>query len=99
MPPLPALQISLAADHPSSILLLRDMASTTQMLLGVLVVDKKFSVLPVAVGLVAGHGDKAEDGRCLVEDDVHFLQGSVGCLWVEEVDHREDEGVAVEFTC
>jgi len=34
-----------------------------------------------------------EDVRRLLEDQVHLLQGSVSCLWEEEVDQREDEGI------
>ena len=72
---------------------LGDVACAAQVLLRVFVVDEKLAVLAVAVGLVAGDGDHVEDTGGLVEDGVHLLQRSVGGLWIEEVDNREDEGV------
>lgn len=69
-------------------------AGTTQVLLSVLVVDEELALLAVAVGLVAGNGDQVEHVVGLVEDCVHFLQRAVGGFGVEEIDDREDEGVA-----
>lgn len=92
MSTLSSLQISPSCEL--ALLLLGNIAGTAKMLLGVLVVDKKLAILAVAVGLVTGDRDDVEDTGCLVEDCVHFFQRSVGCLWVEEVYDREDEGVA-----
>jgi hypothetical protein len=30
-----------------------------------------------------------------LENSVHLFEGAVGCFGVEEVDHREDESVAI----
>ena len=75
-------------------LLFGNVAGAAHVLLGILVVDEELALLAVAVGLVAGDGDNIEDAGCLLEDDVHFLQGAVCGLGVEEVDDWEDECVA-----
>jgi hypothetical protein len=47
------------------------------------------------VWFLLGFLDDVEDAGCLAEDAVHFFEGAVGGLGVEEVDDREDEGVAI----
>lgn len=74
--------------------LLRDETSATKIFFGVLVVDEKFAVLTIAVGLVASDGDSIEYAVGLVEDRVHLFKRAVGSFRIEEVDNREDEGVA-----
>ena len=93
MTPLASLQLA-TSDELVVALLFGNVTGAAHVLLGVLIVDEELALLAVAVGLVAGDGDNAEDAGCLLEDDVHFLQGAVCCLGVEEVDDWEDECVA-----
>lgn len=86
--------LQLGTGSETALALLGDVAGTAQVLLGVFVVDEEFAVLAVAVGLVSGDGDHVENAGGLVEDGVHFLEGAVGGLGVEEVDDGEDERVA-----
>lgn len=95
MSALPDFQIACFIGH-LALRFLRDIASATQMLLGIFVVDEKLAVLAVAVGLVTGGRDHIENARCLVEDCVHLLQGAVCGFRVEEVNNGEDECVAIE---
>lgn len=76
-------------------LLLRHMAGAAHVFLGGLVVDEELAILAETVGLVAGDRDNVEDTATLLENCVHLLQGAVGSLGVEEVDHRKDESVTV----
>jgi hypothetical protein len=89
--------LQLGTGSEAALVLLGDVAGTTQVLLGDLIVDEKLALLSIAVGLVAGNGDNVENAGSLVEDGVHLFEGAVGGLWVEEVDDGEDKGVAVEY--
>lgn len=58
--------------------------------------------LELAVGVVAERlfdrdGHAVEDVAAFLEDGVHFLEGPVTRLWVEEVDDGDDEEVAVRI--
>jgi hypothetical protein len=53
------------------------------------------SVLVVAVWLVNGNGNAVEDVGGLLEDGIHFFQGTVASLRKEEVDAREHESVTM----
>ena len=74
--------------------LLGDMTSAALVVIRLFVVDKKLTLLAVAVRLVSGNANNREDGIGLTEDGVHLFERSVGCLWVEEVYSWEDDGVA-----
>jgi hypothetical protein len=87
--------LHVARSTTQLVILLCNIASAAQVLLGVLVVDEKLAVLAVAVGLVARNRNDIEYAGCLVEDCVHLLQGSIGSLRVEEVNDRNDECVAI----
>lgn len=50
------------------------------------------------MGLIAGDQDQIKDAASLVENSVHFFQGSVSRFGVEEVDNRENEGVALNVS-
>lgn len=80
-------------------LLMRNVTRASLMLLRLLVVDEQFTVLAIPTGFFLGDSHNREDGMRLVEDRVHFFEGSVGGFGVEEVDHGDDEGVAVRKTC
>jgi hypothetical protein len=75
--------------------LLADVAGTTEVFVGLGVVDEQFTVLAVATGFVGGNLDHVPDRGGLAEDGVHFFQRPVGGFRVEEVDDGEDEGVAI----
>lgn len=83
-----------AGDELGRAVLLGDVAGAAQVFRGVLVVDQELSVLAEAMGLVVSHGDHVEDVGGLEEDCVHLFQRPICGLGIEEVDHREDEGVA-----
>lgn len=85
--------LHLGTGSEATLALLGDVAGAAQVLLSVLVVDEEFAMLAVAVGLVAGDGDDVEDTSRLVEDGVHFFEGSVGGFGIEEVDDGEDKCV------
>ena len=70
-------------------------ASATDMFIRLVVVDEQLSVLSVTARLLAGTLYYVEDVCRLAEDGVHFLQGAVGGLRVEEVDDGDDEGVSL----
>lgn len=53
-------------------------------------------LLVVSVRFLERYGDHVEHIRRLLEDAVHFLERAIAGFWEEEVDHREDEGVAEE---
>lgn len=65
-----------------------------QMFFRLVVVDEQLSVLSVAARLLASVLYDVENGGCLAENGVHFLQGAVGGFRVEKVDHGDDEGVS-----
>jgi hypothetical protein len=48
------------------------------------------------VRFLLGSLDDVEDAGCFAEDAVHFFEGAVSRLGVEEVDDGEDEGVAID---
>ncbi len=57
------------------------------------VLDQDLTILAVAVRLGLGNPHHGQDTLGLVEDAVHLLEGPVRCLRVEEIHHREDEGI------
>lgn len=75
--------------------LLGDMTGATEVLFGVLIIDEELAVLAVAVGFVASDGDNVEYVTGLVKNRIHLFQRAVCSLGIEEVDHREDDGVAL----
>lgn len=61
------------------------------------VIDKQFAVFSISARLNVGllnNSEAALQARSLLEDDVHFFERAVGGFGVEEVDGREDEGIA-----
>ena len=66
------------------------------MLSRLFILNEYLSLLAIPPRLFLGDTDGAKDGCRLAEDGIHFLEGAVGCLGVEEVDDGEDEGVAVK---
>lgn len=55
----------------------------------------ELTVLIVTIRLLDGDLDDVEDIGGLLEDGVHFLQGTVACFWEEEVDCRKHKEIAV----
>jgi hypothetical protein len=53
------------------------------------------SVLVVAVWLMDGNANAVEDVGGLLEDGIHFFQGTIASLREEEVDTGEHESVAI----
>lgn len=84
----------LVLHHNSTCGTTGDDTHATEMFLRLVVVDEQLSVLSETAGLVASTLYDVEDGGCLAEDGVHFLQGAVGSFRVEKVDHGDDEGVS-----
>ena len=58
------------------------------------VVDELFAALAVAAGFLSGDLYDVEDVGCFAEDGVHFFEGSVCRLGIEEINHWEDECVS-----
>ena len=56
--------------------------------------DEEFSVLAVASRLGCSDSNSVEDALGFAEDDVHFFKGTVGSLRIEEIDDRDNEGIA-----
>ena len=67
------------------------------MRLRVCVIDEQFAMLAIPLRLVLRSFDETEDRLGLLEDDVHFFQGSVRSLGVEEIGDGENEG-AVDYS-
>lgn len=61
------------------------------------ILSLELSMLVVAVRLLKRNGDTVKYVRGLLEDVIHLLKRAVSCLWVEEIDNREDASVSVEY--
>ncbi len=68
--------------------------AATPSLLGLGVLNEQLAILAIPTGLILGLLDAVPDGRGLVADGVHLLEGAVSRLGIEEVDDGDDEGVA-----
>jgi hypothetical protein len=74
----------------------RDTASSS-MVVCILIFYQELSMLSVSSRLVTCNLDDVKPGSpatiCLAEDVVNFLQGTVSCFWIKEVNHWKNEGV------
>jgi len=68
-----------------------------RMLLGIVIRDEQLAILAIAPRRLLRNLHDIENRRRIVEDGVHFFERAVGRLGIEEVDDRDDEGIAGEL--
>lgn len=81
----------------SALLVLSNNAGTFAVLFGILVADQELTILAISARCFPGDLDHLEDGSGSAENRVHLFKRTIGGLWVEEVDDRNNECVAVKI--
>ena len=70
-------------------------ACTAHVLLRLFVIDQQLTTLAIASWLITSNFDDCKKAAAFAEDAVHLLERAVGCLRIEVIYDRENEGVAV----